>query len=101
MVTPHLPHCILLHFLVRSILGGRGLDGTQRVGTQCAKNPVISYTDINFYFKKVQFSSRSTTNVTCNSQITLKISRAWFACVFWAVISAFMNLKLDFWEVEN
>jgi len=28
------------------------------------ENPVISYADICFYFKKVQFSSRNTTNVT-------------------------------------
>ena len=54
------------------------LDGTQYAKGQYAgrKNPVISYADINFYFKKVQFSSINTTNVV--------------------VISAFINLNIDF-----
>ena len=45
---------------------GGCLDGTQYAKGRYAvrKNPVISYADINFYFKKVQFSSRNTTNVT-------------------------------------
>jgi len=37
---------------------------TQMVGTQYAKKSVISYAGNYFYFKKVQFSSRKTTNVT-------------------------------------
>ena len=49
--------------LVRSIRGV--LDGTQYAKGRYAvrKNPVILYVDINFYFKKAQFSSRNTTNV--------------------------------------
>ena len=42
------------------------LDGTHYAKGRYAvcTNPVISYADIKFYFKKVQFSSRNTTNVT-------------------------------------
>jgi len=42
------------------------LDGTQYERGWCAvrRNSVISYADIIFYFKKVQFSSRNTTQVT-------------------------------------
>ena len=49
--------------LVHSILF---LDGTQYTKCRYAvpKNPVVLYADIKFYFKKVQFSSRNTTNVT-------------------------------------
>ena len=52
--------------LVRSIQGGGGLDGTQYAKGWYAvrRNFVISYADINFYFKKVQFSSRNTSHVT-------------------------------------
>ena len=49
-----------------AVFKGGGLDGTQYTGGRYAvrKNPVISYAYINFYFKKVIFSSRNTTNVT-------------------------------------
>jgi len=42
------------------------LDGTQYAKGWYAvrRNSVISYADINFYFKKDQFSSRNTTHVT-------------------------------------
>ena len=42
------------------------LDGTQYAKGWYAvrRNSVISYADINFYFKKVQFSSRNTSHVT-------------------------------------
>ena len=68
-------------------------------GTQYAKgwyavrrNSVISYADINFCFKKVQFSSRNTSHVTnyIVSQITPKNfarslrSRLFKGCVSWA-----------------
>ena len=45
---------------------GGGLDGTQYAKGWYAvrRNSVISYADINFYFKKVQFSSRNTSHVT-------------------------------------
>ena len=45
--------------LVRSIQGG--LDGTQYAKGRYAvrRNSVISYADINFYIKKVQFSSKT------------------------------------------
>ena len=44
----------------------RVLDGTQYAKGWYAvrRNSVISYADINFYFKKVQFSSRNTSHVT-------------------------------------
>jgi len=43
-----------------------GLDGTQYAKGWYAvrRNSVISYADINFYFKNVQFPSRNTTKVT-------------------------------------
>jgi len=46
--------------------GGGGLDGTQYAKGRYAvrRNFVISYADINFYFKKVQFSSKNTTHMT-------------------------------------
>jgi len=42
------------------------LDGTQYAKGWYAerRNSVISYADINVYFKKVQFSSRNTSHVT-------------------------------------
>jgi len=48
-----------------AVFGG-GLDGTQYAKGWYAvrRNSVISYADINFYFKKVQFSSRNTSHVT-------------------------------------
>ena len=58
-------------------------------GTQYAKgwyavrrNSVISYPDINFYFKKVQFSPKNNTH-DIQSQITLKTLRARFARALW------------------
>jgi len=50
--------------LVRSIQGD--LDGTQYAKGRYAvrRNSVISYADINFYFKMVQFSSKNTTHMT-------------------------------------
>jgi len=50
--------------LLRSIQGD--LDGTQYANGRYAvrKSPVISYADSTFYFEKVQFSARNTTNVT-------------------------------------
>ena len=49
-----------------TVFRGGGLDGTQYAKGRYAvrKYPVISYADIDFYFKQVQFSSRNTTNVT-------------------------------------
>ena len=62
------------------------LDGTQYAKGWYAvrRISVILYADINFYFKKVQFSSRNTAHVTnyIVSQITPKILRARFALVF-------------------
>jgi len=42
------------------------LDGTQYAKGRYAvrRNSVILYANINFYFKKVQFSSKNTTHVT-------------------------------------
>jgi len=42
------------------------LDGTQYAKGRYAvrRNSVISYADINFYFKKVQFLSKNTTRMT-------------------------------------
>ena len=42
------------------------LDGTQYAKSRYAvrRNSVISYADINFYFKKVQFSSKNTAHMT-------------------------------------
>ena len=78
------------------------LDGTQYAKGWYAvrRNSVISYADINFYFKKVQFSSRNTTNVICKvKKLLINVrSRARFARVFrgWGVITAFMILNIDF-----
>jgi len=60
------------------------------------RNSVISYADIIFYFKKVQFSSRNTTHVTypVQTQIT-QITIFLRARLFW-VMSAFINLNIDF-----
>jgi len=63
------------------------LDGMYATGRYAKhKNSVISYADINVYFKNVQCSSRNTTNVTYK----VKKTRA-----LW-VISAFINLNIDF-----
>jgi len=45
---------------------GGDLDGTQYAKGRYAirRNSVISYADINFYFQKVQFSSKNTTHMT-------------------------------------
>jgi len=45
---------------------GGGLDGTQYAKGRYAvrKNSDILYADINFYYKKVQFSSKNTTHMT-------------------------------------
>jgi len=69
-------------FLVRTIQGG--LRRTQYAKGRYAvrKNPVLSYADINFYFKKVQFSLRIINKRDIQSQITLNFSRARFARVF-------------------
>ena len=49
-----------------AVFRGGGLDGTQYAKGWYAvrRNSVISYADINFYFKKVQFSPRNTSHVT-------------------------------------
>ena len=60
------------------------LDRTQYAKGQYAvrRNSVISYADINVYFKKVQFSSKKHNTHNIQSQITLKNSRARFARAF-------------------
>ena len=49
-----------------AVFWGGDLDGTQYAKGRYAarRNSVISYADINFYFKNVQFSSKNTTHVT-------------------------------------
>jgi len=48
--------------LVRSIQGGFRRYAKGRYAVR--RNSVISYADINFYFKKVQFTLKNTTHVT-------------------------------------
>jgi len=50
------------------------LDGTQYAKGRYAvrRNSVTSYADINFYFKKVQLSSKTDNTRDIQSQITLK-----------------------------
>jgi len=74
--------------LVRSIQ--RDLDGTQYAKGRYAvrRNSVISYADINLYFKKVLFSSKSTTHVT------YKVARS-LRSRFFGIISAFINVNMD------
>ena len=67
------------------------LGGTQYAKGRYAihKNPVISYADMNIYFKKVQFSSRNTKNVT-NKVKYLYFSRARFAGAVWGYLSNYL-----------
>jgi len=62
---------------------GGDLDGTQYAKGRYAvrRNFVISYADINFYFKKAQFSSKNTTHMTYTVK-TLNKMRACFARAF-------------------
>jgi len=73
-VTPHFWYAVF-----------RGdLDGTQYAKGRYAvrRNSVILYADINFYFKKVQFSLKKHNARDIQSQITLKQLRARYARAF-------------------
>ena len=59
---------------------------------------VISYANINLYFKKVHFHQKHNTRDIL-SQITLKQLRAHFACAFWGHLSIY-KLKHAFREIK-
>ena len=83
--------------LIRSIRGD--LNGTQYAKGRYAvrRNSVISYADINFYFKKVQFSLKRNNTLGIQSQISLKKLRARFAGAFWAHFNIY-KLKHGFYD---
>jgi len=64
------------------------------------KNPVISYADINFHYKKVQFSSRHTTNVTIKFKKIYNV-RVFASLALFVVISAFRSKTLLFWSIKT
>ena len=79
------------------------LRSTQRVNTRYAK--ILLYRTqavINFYFKKDQFSSRNTANVTYKEHYSTSFARSLRTSFarslrsrFLGVISAFINLNID------
>jgi len=80
------------------------LDGTQYAKGRYAvrRNSVISYADINCYFKKVQLSSQ-TQHTWHTKSINSKKNCALATLALFGLISAFLNLKMDFriWRGQN
>ena len=81
------------------------LDGTHYAKGRYAvrRNSVISYADINFYFKKVQFSLKKHNTHDIQSQITLKKFARSLRSRFFGLISAFIYFNMDFriWGGQN
>jgi len=73
------------------------LDGTQYAKGRFAvrRNSVISYADINLYFKKIQFSSKTQHTWHTMSKNSKTIARS-LRSRFFGDISAFLNLNMDF-----
>ena len=74
------------------------LDGTQYAKGWYAvrRNSVISYVDINFYFKKVQFSSRNISHVTNKVKQLKKKLRVPFARTFLGHFSIYEHSTFTF-----
>ena len=75
---------------------GGDLDGTQYAKGRYTvrRNSVILYADINFYFKRVQFSLKKHNTHDIQSQITKKIARS-LRSRFLGSFRHFFNLNMD------
>ena len=101
-------YLLTVHFEGDTPLFGTQYSGGILDGTQYAKGRyavreslLISYADINSYFKKVQFSPKNTTRGAKKVNKSNFFTRSLRSRLFKKIISAFINLNIDLGRSKN